>query len=102
MDSDETGTALLTKQMASRVAGRVAAREKWPVEVREIKKGVMQGYRQMILPRRRFQYKWRSLKGKGFWLTAKGMPVFQGKTLREATIKMVRSLPEYADCTVMD
>jgi hypothetical protein len=54
------------------------------------------------LPRRQFRYFWRSLKGRGFWVTAKGMDVFQGRTLREATVKMVRTLPEYQDCTVMD
>lgn len=62
-----------------------------------MKKGVTQGYRQMKLPRRSFRYFWRSLKGKGFWVTAKGMAVFQGRTLREATISMVRTLPEYAE-----
>jgi hypothetical protein len=89
-------------KVAARMAGRAAARAKWPPEVATIQKGVMQGYRQMKLPRRQFRYFWRSLKGKGFWLTAKDMPVFYGKTLREATIAMVRTLPEYQDCTVMD
>lgn len=105
MDGDDLGASRRRKSgesIASLRAGRVAAREKWPIEVRSMKTGVMEGYRQMVLPRRRFQYKWRSLKGKGFWLTAKGMPVFQGKTLREATVKMVRALPECMDCTVLD
>jgi hypothetical protein len=79
-----------------------AARAKWPPEVRTKKKDVFEGYRQMVLPGRRFRYTWRSLKGKGFWLTASKMPVFYGKTLREATVAMLRSLPEYADCTVLD
>ena len=79
-----------------------AARAKWPEEVRAMKAGVMECYRHMVLPRRRFRYTWRSLKGVGFWVTAKDLPVFYGKTLREATIKMVRHLPEYSDCVVQD
>jgi hypothetical protein len=66
-----------------------AARAKWPVEVRTIKKGVMEGYRQMVFQDgRRFRFYWRSLKGVGFWVTAKGAPVFGGKTLPEATLKL--------------
>ena len=100
MDEDVSRASLRTKRAAARLAGRVATREKWPIEVREMKKGVMQGYRHLVEPSIRLS--WRSLKGKGFWLTAKGMGMFYGRTLREATLNMMRSLPEYQDCTVMD
>ena len=101
MDSVERD-AVSHGKLQARLAGRAAAQAKWPAEVREIKKGVMQGYRSLVLPRRTFRIFWRSLKGHGVWLTAKGMPVFEGKTLREATVKLVRTLPEYVDCAVMD
>lgn len=44
MDSVERD-AVSHGKLQARLAGRAAAQAKWPAEVREIKKGVMQGYR---------------------------------------------------------
>lgn len=82
---------LHTRQMA-RMAGKQAARDKWPPEVASIKKGVMESYRQLVLPDgRRFRFFYRTLKGQGVWATAKGWPVFHGKNLTEATLRLVEA-----------
>lgn len=100
---DNSGSSLLGKSgklVALRQAGRAEKHAKWPDIVKFKKADVFEGYRQMVLPHRRFRYFWRSKKGMGFWVTAKGMAVFQGRTLREATIRMVASLPEYQEMDV--
>lgn len=85
---EAVGDGVGNGKLAARAAGRRTAHMKWPIQVRTMKKGVMQGYRQLVLPDRRFRFFWRSLKGRGFWVTAKDFPVFEGRTLAEATLRL--------------
>ena len=82
--------------------GKAEKHAKWPELVRDKKADVFEGYRQLVLDSgRRLRLFWRSKKGQAFFVTAKDLPVYQGRTLREATLKLVAQLPEYADCEVV-
>ena len=86
------------ERMAVARAARAASRAKWPPEVAHVNQNnnrgvkpfvtVFEGNRALVLPDRRLPFEWRSLTSVGFWVTARDAPVFFGKTLPEATLKL--------------
>ncbi|MGO9605659.1 MAG: hypothetical protein ACLQAT_20115 [Candidatus Binataceae bacterium] len=81
--------------------GRAEKYAKWPAEVKHVTMNqggpVFEGYRALVLTNgTRLRIDWRSKKGVGFWVTAKDYPVYFGKTLHYATLR----LAEIAEATI--
>lgn len=78
-------------------AGRKAQYAKWPREVKNVTASeggrVFEGRRALVLSNgQRVPMVWRSKKKVGFWATCKGHQVYFGKTLAEATLRLVEGL----------